>query len=84
MYGTYGAYYNSEYRLSTRLGVGYRLKYGGIDIGAVTGYSMGNIVPSIVPYFSLPITKQLAVQLAIPFTPGTAQVMALQIKYKVK
>jgi len=81
MYGTFGAYQNSFSRLSTHVGVGYRLMYGGIVVSAITGYPMAPVMPSVVPYFELPINDVAAIQFLMPFTPGTQQVLAVQFKY---
>ena len=84
MYGSFGAYYNSFSRLSTHIGMGYRLKYAGIAVSAITGYPMSPVMPSVVPYLELPINDNSAIQFLMPFMPGTQQVLALQYKYILK
>ena len=80
VYSTFGAYHNSFYRLSTHIGIGYKLKYAGIAVSAITGYPMAPVLPGITPYFELPVTKKVRVQLLMPFMPDSVQVLALQVK----
>ena len=75
-----GMYYNSFSRLSTHIGMGYRFKYGGVALSAITGYPQMMVVPMVTPYFELPITKRVGLQLLTPYMPGGVQVMALQIR----
>ena len=82
-YLSLGSYYNSFYRLSNRIGYGYRLKYGGVDVGAVTGYPMGYVIPSVVTYITIPVDDTVSVQLLMPFMVGNTQVLALQLKIKL-
>lgn len=80
VYSTFGAYHNSFYRLSTHIGIGYRLKYAGIAVSAITGYPMAPVLPGITPYFEVPVTKNTRAQLLMPFMPDSVQVLALQVK----
>ena len=52
-YFTIGVYENSERHTSHYIGIGYEWKVGnvilGIAGGAVSGYTMGNILPYVVP-----------------------------------
>ena len=43
-----GAYYNSEYKISTYAGYKFDLGYNStVELGAVTGYSSGDILPML-------------------------------------
>ena len=75
-----GMYYNSFNRLSTHIGIGYRFKYGGVALSALTGYPMSPVLPSLVPYFEIPVIKRVKAQLLMPYMPGGVQVLALQVK----
>jgi len=77
----YGMYHNSFNRLSTHIGIGYRLKYGGVVVSALTGYPMMAVLPSVVPYLEIPVISRFKVQLLVPYTPGGVQVLALQLRY---
>ena len=80
-YYTAGVYKNSFSNMSTYIGFGYEFsKYSGIMGGAVTGYPMAMVVPSITPYLILPIVKRAELQFLMPFMPGATQVVAIQLR----
>jgi len=77
----YGLYHNSFGRLSSHIGIGYRFKYGGAVLSAITGYPMLPIMPSLATYMEIPVTQKVRVQLVIPYMPGGVQAVALQLRY---
>ena len=79
----FGVYRNSFNRLSTHIGLGYRLKHGGVLISAITGYPMLLVMPSLLTYVDMPVTKKLGVQLLMPYMPGAVQAVALQVRYRL-